>query len=137
MIFVIDNSFLINAIGLDTSIEESVENFLKNHFLLNSTKIYAPNLIKYEMASTIYHKLHKDPVVPIDIIFKTISKFNINFYDFTYAELKDILNISLRHNQNIKSKKDFLTTYDSSYIYLAKKLKAKLLTEDQLLKKYC
>jgi len=97
---------------------------LKNEIVLGRLEAYAPELIIYELTSAISKAVKNRVLEPQDgaDALKAIGSLGINIVQTSWQEAAEILNLAITSE---------LTTYDSAYLWLSKKLKAKLATADE------
>ena len=101
---------------------------LKNAIASGHVKAYAPTLIVYELASVIL-KAIKNNILKVQDGFealKAIGSLGINLIPILWEESAEILKIATASG---------LTTYDSTYLWLSKKLEGKLITADEELRR--
>ena len=92
---------------------------------LSDSRLVAPSLIQYELASICLKKIRSYP-----------SKANQLIMAFEMADRLSIETFPVNHVEVIEiAKRTHLTTYDSCYLWLAHKTNAKLVTLDKRLKK--
>ena len=130
--FIIDASVLINTLGLDKVLTSTSEFLLENVFTDSNSQIMAPSLIRYELSSSLVGKKKKDPNTKLDRVFEDFNNLGIVLYYFSEEEFKEIISLSIQYQGEEKRRR--LSVYDASYIYLAKKMKTQLLTEDKFMK---
>ena len=91
-------------------------------------KAYAPTLIVYELASVILKAIKNNILKVQDGVeaLKAIGSLGISLIPVLWEESAEILKIATASG---------LTTRDSAYLWLSKKLEGKLITADEELKK--
>jgi len=91
-------------------------------------KAYAPTLIVYELASVILKAIKNNILKVQDGVeaLKAIGSLGINLIPILWEESVEILKIATASG---------LTTYDSTYLWLSKKLEGKLITADEELRR--
>jgi len=101
---------------------------LKNAIASGHVKAYAPTLIVYELASVILKAIKNNILKVQDGVeaLKAIGSLGINLIPILWEESAEILKIATASG---------LTIYDSTYLWLSKKLEGKLITADQELKR--
>jgi len=119
---VVDASFVLAFLLDEGNVE--VENIFKDHALGKLT-LFAPSLLKYEVGNSLRtrvlrKKLKKEAAQQMYQLFLKLKIIERN------PDYYQILRFALAKN---------LTFYDASYAVLARKLSAKLLTLDKILKK--
>ncbi|MCD6528949.1 type II toxin-antitoxin system VapC family toxin [Candidatus Bathyarchaeota archaeon] len=89
---------------------------------------YAPTLFLYEVASVMLRSAARNVLKLVDGIkaLKAMGNLGINVETTSWNDLAEILKIAATTN---------LTIYDSTYLHLSKKVKAKLVTVDKELKR--
>jgi predicted nucleic acid-binding protein len=111
-----------SALGAIIFAEPEAEGVVRE---LSDNRLVAPSLIQYELASICLKKIHRYP-----------SKANQLITAFEMADRLSIETFPVNHVEVIElAKHTRLTTYDSSYLWLAQKTGAKLVTLDKRLKK--
>jgi len=93
--------------------------------ILDMSSLAAPSLLQYELASICLKKIQSDPQKTELILeaFHLADRLNI---DMLTVDHTDVIQLAQQLN---------LTTYDASYLWLAKHLDGKLVTLDQRLAK--
>ena len=101
---------------------------LKSAIVSGRVKAYAPTLIVYELASVILKAIKNNILKVQDGVeaLKAIGSLGINLIPILWEESAEILKIATASG---------LTTYDSTYLWLSKKLEGKLITADEELKR--
>jgi len=101
---------------------------LKNGIVLGRLEAYAPELIVYELASAISKAVKSKVLEPQDgaEALKAVGFLGINLVQVSWQEAAEILGLATTTG---------LTTYDATYLWLSKRLKAKLVTADEELKR--
>ena len=107
---------------------EEEANTLKNAIASGRVKAYAPTLIIYELASVILKAIKNNILKVQDGVeaLKAIGSLGISLIPVLWEESAEILKIATASG---------LTTYDSTYLWLSKKLEGKLITADEELKR--
>ena len=107
---------------------EEEANTLKNAIASGRVKAYAPTLIVYELASVILKAIKNNILKVQDGVeaLKAIGSLGISLIPVLWEESAEILKIATASG---------LTTYDSTYLWLSKKLEGKLITADEELKR--
>lgn len=121
-IFVVDSSFVL-AFLLDegnTDVESVFEREAKHE-----VKFISTSLLKYEVANSLRTKVlrKKFKKSKAFLLYENFSELDIKEEEVNYFE---VLKSAISNN---------ISFYDCSYLYLAKQLKAKLLTLDTALQK--
>ncbi|MEM0008634.1 MAG: type II toxin-antitoxin system VapC family toxin [Thermofilum sp.] len=96
--------------------------------VFGEVEAYAPSLLLYEVSSVMYKALSSG-VISIDDAWEILSSLKdigIRLANFYWDELPKLLELAQQSR---------LTVYDSSYLLLAKKINAILVTADEDLKK--
>jgi len=106
---------------------ESNAEKLKEKLISGEVTAYAPELLLYEITSTILKSVVAQKLNLEDGIraLEAIGQLDINVETINWEDSQKILLIATKSD---------LTIYDSSYIYIAQKFKAKLITADEELK---
>ncbi len=111
-----------SALGALVFAEPEAEDVMNE---LSDTMLIAPSLIHYELASICLKKIHNHP-----------SKTSELITAFRMAGRLAIETVAVRHVEVIElAERTKLTTYDASYLWLAQKTDAKVVTLDKRLKK--
>ena len=107
---------------------EKEANTLKNAIASGRVKAYAPMLIVYELASVLLKAIKNNILKAEDGVeaLKAIGSIGINLIPIEWEESAEILKIAAALG---------LTTYDSTYLWLSKKIKGRLITADEELKR--
>jgi len=107
---------------------EEEANTLKNAIASGRVKAYAPTLIVYELASILLKAIKNSILKVQDGVeaLKAIGSLGINLIPILWKESAEILKIATTAG---------LTTYDSTYLWLSKKLEGRLITADEELKR--
>ena len=93
--------------------------------ILDTSSLAAPSLLQYELASICLKKIQSDP-----------QKTELILEAFHLADRLNIYMLAVDHTDVIQLAQQLnLTTYDASYLWLAKHLDGKLVTLDQRLAK--
>jgi predicted nucleic acid-binding protein len=103
-------------------------NLLKQKIVFGEVEAYAPSLLLYEVSSVMYKALSSG-VISFDDAWEILSNLKdigIRLANFYWDELTELLELAQQSR---------LTVYDSSYLLLAKKINAILVTADEDLKK--
>ena len=116
---IIDTSALMSFLMPDEKHSKEIQNIFDELAVYN-VEVIAPQLLLYEVGNTL----------KTGILRKRINKKQANFIaerflelgiDFYEVEVQKVLNISVKYD---------LSFYDASYVYLARKMKADLLSFD-------
>lgn len=91
--------------------------------LLSGAELHAPSLLAYELTSIARRKVENEPanIELISEALRTVLSLPINWSDVNHPA---VMEIALAEN---------ITTYDASYLYLAGKIGAPLVTFDKVL----
>lgn len=100
---------------------------LKEKIVSGDLTAYAPSLFLYEIASIVVKSMAIGALTPKDCseALDAIKLLGINIQPILWEDMIEIVDIAIKTN---------LTVYDSTYLYLCKKLNAKLVTADEELK---
>ena len=100
---------------------------MKNAIASGSVKAYAPMLIVYELASVLLKAIKNNILKAEDGVeaLKAIGSIGINLIPIEWEESDEILKIAAALG---------LTTYDSTYLWLSKKIEGGLLQQMKNLK---
>ena len=111
-----------SALGALVFAEPEAEDVMNE---LSDTMLIAPSLIHYELASICLKKIHNHP-----------SKTSELLTAYRMAGRLAIETVAVEHVEVIElAERTKLTTYDASYLWLAQKADAKVVTLDKRLKK--
>lgn len=133
MKIVLDNSALINLLMFDQEgIVGAVKKFYETEYVEKNTELFAPDLILYELGNCIAMRpvRKKMPPSSLEIIYEQLGDYVITFQTLNLEDHKAISRYCLTLNDKQHFK---ITHYDAAYLYLAKKMDAKLLTLDKKL----
>jgi len=124
---VIDASVIVKWIIPGEPWEEEAK-ALKNKIVLGQLEAYAPELIIYELTSAISKAVKNKVLEPKDgaDALEAVGSIGINLVQISWQEASEIFKIAIASG---------LTTYDSAYLWLSKRLKTKLVTADEELKR--
>lgn len=100
---------------------------LEEKIASRETEAYAPQLLLYEVASVILKSISTGALKLDDGIqaLKALGHLGLNIQTTSWNDLTEILRIAYTTE---------LTIYDSTYLYLSKKMNAQLITADKQLK---
>ncbi len=115
---VLDASVVVKWFNVERSTSKALE--LRNMHINNKLKIYAPELLLYEVINA----LRRNPGFDEKDVQDAYGSLIELMITFTKAELDLAIGYAYQYK---------LTIYDTSYISLAKKLGAKLVTADEKL----
>ncbi|MEM2849290.1 MAG: type II toxin-antitoxin system VapC family toxin [Candidatus Bathyarchaeia archaeon] len=126
---VIDASVIAKWIIPGEPWEEQAK-LLRNMVVSGDVEAYVPTLLLYEVTSVILRAFFRGVLKLSDGIeaLKALRYIGFSIKAIEWEDLVEILNIATAAK---------LTVYDSTYIYLAKKLNAQLVTADRQMKKSC
>jgi len=101
---------------------------LKDRLVSGLLEAYAPELMIYELASAIFKAVKSKVLEPRDgaDALRAVGSLGINLAQIPWQEAPEILNLAIASG---------LTAYDAAYLWLSKKLNAKLVTADEELKR--
>ncbi len=109
---------------------EEQARILRDTVVSGGVEAYVPTLLLYEVASVILRAFSRGVLKLSDCMeaLKALKYIGFNIQAVEWEDLVEILNIATAAK---------LTVYDSTYIYLAKKMNAQLITADRQLKRSC
>ncbi len=121
-VYVVDASFILSSILPDEKVLKPFQKILK---LFEKNKVYfkAPEVLMYEIGNSLKSAV-KQKRIASNPATKLFSKIVTATIDYQKVDFKAVLDLSITHD---------LSFYDSSYLYLAKVNKCKLLTLDKKL----
>ena len=85
--------------------------------------MFAPSFMVQEVANSLWKAIKLGRITQEDAkeALKIQMTYNINFYEFNWAEVSDELAIAIKMD---------LTVYDAAYLFLSEKMNAQLITAD-------
>jgi predicted nucleic acid-binding protein len=103
-------------------------NLLKQKIAIGEVEAYAPSLLLYEVSSVMCKALSSGALSKDDAreILNNLKYIGIRLVNFDWDELPEVIELARQSR---------LTVYDSSYLFLAKKINSFLITADEDLKK--
>ena len=106
---------------------EAEARVLEERIVTGEVEAYAPSLLLYEVASIMLKAAHRSILRLDDGIkaLEALGQIGLKIQENSWSDLTEILKIATTTR---------LTVYDSTYLHLAKKLNAKLITADMELK---
>jgi predicted nucleic acid-binding protein len=132
MIIVLDNSAVVNLLGLDPECPKQIQEFKQELLNKEDAQLFVPDLFHHEFGNTIVKKIYRKQVPKkfkegAYILLQALNLETISLTAQQKEEITDLANsLTKKHNQ-------IITHYDATYLYLAKEKKAKLLTLDKQL----
>jgi predicted nucleic acid-binding protein len=110
------------------SIEPYQENTLqlKDDYISKRVSLYAPTILTIEVTNVLWKAVKFKRMTQEDAqeALKTLGNINIGLHEFDWNEASQILNIGCKLETAI---------YDSTYLFLAQKIKAHFITSDNKL----